>query len=231
LADCARASVLFRDWPISVIPNVLDTQVYRPLDRAFCRQALGLPDDRQIVLFGAIGGTSDPLKGYDLLLEALRRLAADRDDLLCVVFGQSMPEHPSDLPVPTRWMGHVHDDAALALLYNAADVMAVPSRQEAFGQTGSEAQACARPVVAFNCTGLPDSVEHGETGYLARAFDAEDLACGLRWILADAGRREALGRNARTRALRLWAPEVVVPQYLKVYAAAQERPSPPPQWL
>jgi len=222
LADCARKSALFRDWPISVIPYVLDTSIYQPLDRAFSRQALGLPDDRQIILFGAIGGGRDPRKGYDLLLEALRRLAlqVDTQNLLCVMFGQSTPQHPPALPFPTRWMGHVHDDTALALLYNAADVTVVPSRQENLPQTATEPQACGCPVVAFDCTGLRDAVAHRETGYLARAFDAEDMAEGLRWILDDADRRGALGQSARARALRLWAPEAVVPQYLQVYEAA-----------
>lgn len=222
LADCARASVLFRDWPITVVPNVLDTRIYQPLERDFCRQAIGLPADRQIILFGAIGGASDPRKGYDLLRDALARLATrvDTENVLCVVFGQSAPQHPSALSFPTRWMGHVHDDTTLALLYNAADVMVVPSRQENLPQTATESQACSCPVVAFDTTGFQDVVAHRETGYLARAFDTEDMAEGLRWILGNAGLRNSLGRVARERALDLWAPEVVVPQYLRVYQAA-----------
>lgn len=222
LADCARQSLLFRDWPVSVIPNVLDTSIYQPLDRGVCRQALGLPADRRIILFGAIGGATDPRKGYDLLLDALAQLAIRRgaQNVLCVVFGQGAPQNPPALPFPTRWMGRVHDDATLALLYNAADVMVVPSRQENLPQTATEPQACGCPVVAFDCTGLRDAVVHRETGYLAQAFDAEDMAEGLRWILDDAARREAMGHTARARALSLWAPEVVVPQYLEVYESA-----------
>jgi glycosyltransferase involved in cell wall biosynthesis len=219
LAHCARESVLFRGWPISVIPNVLDTAMYQPLDRQFCRQALGLPLNQQIILFGALGGANDPRKGYELLEVALARLATrvDVKNVLCVVFGQSAPQHPPALPFPTRWMGHIHDDATLALLYNAADVMVVPSRQENLPQTATEPQACGCPVVAFDCTGFRDAVVHRETGYLARAFDTEDIAEGLLWILKDAALRDELGRAARARALQLWAPEVVVPQYLQVY--------------
>ena len=224
LADCARESVLFSDWPVSVIPNVLDTGIYQPLDRDFCRLTLGLPAGRQIILFGAMEGARDPRKGYDLLLDALARLVplVDAKNVLCVVFGQSAPQNPPALPFPTRWVGHVHDDATLALLYNAADVMVVSSRQENLPQTATEPQACGCPVVAFDCTGFRDVVEHGKTGYLARAFDTEDMAEGLRWILEDADLRDTLGRAARTRALRLWAPEVVVPQYLQVYKVAIE---------
>jgi glycosyltransferase involved in cell wall biosynthesis len=225
LADCARQSALFKEWPISVIPNVLDTGTFQPLGAHFCRQALGLPEDRQIILFGAMCGGRDPRKGYDLLLDALAQLASrmDPQNVLCVVFGQSSPRNPYKVPFNTRWMGHVHDDATLALLYNAADVMVVSSRQENLPQTATEPQACGCPVVAFDCTGLRDAVVHRETGYLARAFDTGDMAEGLHWILEDAGRRDALSHTARTRAKQLWSPEVVVPQYLSVYRTTIER--------
>jgi glycosyltransferase involved in cell wall biosynthesis len=225
LASCARESALFRNWPVSVIPNVLDTGIYQPLNRDFCRQALGLPHDRKIILFGALGGVRDSRKGYDLLPGALERLAhqVNVQNVLCVVFGQSEPEQPPKLHFPIRWMGHVHDDAALVLLYNSADVTVVPSHQENLPQTATEAQACGCPVVAFNCTGFQDAVAHRETGYLAKAFDAEDIAQGLGWVLADVERQRELGNAARERALRLWAPEVVVPQYFSVYRSIIEQ--------
>lgn len=224
LADCARNSQLFKDWPVHTIPNVLDTQCYQPLDRAFCRKVLALPQDKQIILFGAMGGSKDPRKGHDLLLEALKRLAAyaDPEKLLCVIFGQSEPKNPPELPFQTQWMGHVHDDTTLALLYNAADVMAVPSRQENLPQTATEPQACACPVVAFDCTGFRDAIVHQQTGFLARAYDPADLAEGLRWILQSSERRNILGQAARERALRLWSANVVIPQYLAVYQQAIE---------
>ena len=120
-------------------------------------------------------------------------------------------------------MGHEQDEVTLALLYNAADVVVLPSRQEAFGQTASEAQACGIPVVAFSYSGLLDVVAHRETGYLARAFDIEDMAEGLNWILNDTDRRGVLGRAARVRAMQLWSPEVVVQQYQAVYRSMLDR--------
>jgi glycosyltransferase involved in cell wall biosynthesis len=225
LADCARASALFKGCPVTVIPNVLDTATFQPLDQHFCRKALGLPQDRQIILFGAVGGGRDPRKGYDLLRDALVGLASrvDPKRVFCVVFGQSSPPNPYGQPFQTRWMGHLHDDATLTLLYNAADVMVVPSRQENLPQTATESQACGCPVVAFDCTGLRDTVLHRETGYLARAFNVEDMADGLNWILEDAVRRDALSQAARARAVRLWSHEVVVPQYLSIYRSLIEQ--------
>jgi glycosyltransferase involved in cell wall biosynthesis len=222
LAKCAGDSRLMCEWSVSAIPNTLDLEVFKPQDRGFCRAALNLPADRRIVLFGAIGGGRDPRKGYDLLLATLRHWVAQNQPqgVLCAIFGESEPHPAPELPIPTRWMGFLHDEVALALLYGAADVMVVPSRQENLVQTGTEAQACGCPVVAFDSTGNRDVVQHLDTGYLAKPFHVEDLARGIAYVLADDARRIELGNAARERAGRLWSPSTVVPQYLKVYQAA-----------
>jgi glycosyltransferase involved in cell wall biosynthesis len=219
MADCLASSALMRDWPIATIPYALDTQVFKPLDRGMARKALNLPHDAVIVMFGAIGGGKDRRKGYDLLMAALASLALqqDRAQILCCVFGQSMPEQAVNFPVPIRWLGHIQDDVTLALLYGAADLTVVPSRQDNLPQTALEAQACGCPVVAFNTGGLPDAVVHGVTGYLATPFDAVDLASGIFWVLEDQNRRFGLARAARARAVQLWSPEVIAAKYVSLY--------------
>jgi glycosyltransferase involved in cell wall biosynthesis len=72
-------------------------------------------------------------------------------------------------------------------------------------------------VVAFDCTGLPEVVEHQATGYLARPFDPRDLANGIAWVLGESGLRRRLGDAARARAVRLWSPQAVVPAYVQLY--------------
>jgi glycosyltransferase involved in cell wall biosynthesis len=228
MASCAARSALLGDMPVTVIPNVLDTTAFQPGDRRECRAALGLNDDRPLVLFGAIRAGADPNKGLDLLLEALQRIAvaSPRLGLSCAVFGADAPPAGVSMPVPTRWLGHVNDDAMLARIYAAGDVMVVPSRIENLPQTATEAQSCGCPVVGFRTTGLPDAVDDRRTGWLARAFDAEDLAAGIRWVVEDPQRRHVLSIAARQRALRLWHPDVVFPQYLEQYALALEAARP-----
>ncbi len=220
LGECARRSMLMRDWPISVIPNPLDTLVYQPYPKSFARKVLNLPEDLRLISFGAIGGGSDPRKGFDKLMAALRLVSDSAPNTACVTFGQSKPKHKLDIGMPIYWMGHLHDDISLSLIYSAVDVMVVPSLQENLPQTGTEAQACGCPVVAFNCTGMPDVVAHKKTGYLAEAYSNSDLAAGIGWVLEDKDRHLALSKAARERALSLWSPEVVIPQYLKVYRDA-----------
>ena len=225
LADCVKASALMAEWPVSVVPNPLDTDLWRPIEQRLARELLGLPHGAPLLLFGAMGGGNDPRKGFDLLLAALKQLRAEPNlqELQLVVFGQLAPREPPELGFPIHYTGHLHDDLSLRTLYSAADLLAVPSRQEAFGQTASEAHACGTPVVAFRTGGLPDIVDHQRTGYLAQPFDPYDLAAGIRWVLADPSRRQALGHAARERAVQLWNPARVAGLYAEVYRQAMER--------
>lgn len=218
LADCASKSALMSDWPLSVIPYCLDVERFRPWPKIMARQLFNLPLDKKIVLFGAVGGSKDPRKGWDLLQPALAKLTTQMTDLMGVVFGQSEPQNPPRLGLPLRWMGKLYDEITLALLYSAADVMVVPSRQDNLPQTGTEAQTCGCPVVAFNTCGLPSVLVHQETGYLATPFEVEDLARGIAWILTDPNHHAQLSQKARERAIRLWSPEVVVKQYIDIYS-------------
>lgn len=218
LAECVRESALMRDWPVSVVPNCLDTERWAQLDQVLARELLRLPADVPLLLFGAMGGGRDPRKGFDLLQAALQHL---RDEpsvrgLELVVFGQLAPQSPPSLGFPIHYTGHLHDDLSLRALYSAADTMVIPSRQDNLPNTGVEAHACGVPVVAFNIGGLPDIVEHQRTGYLAKAFETEDLAKGIAWVLAHSASGQ-LGQQARERAVERFSERVVAGRYLSLF--------------
>jgi glycosyltransferase involved in cell wall biosynthesis len=219
MAECARASSLFRHLRIETIPLGLDTDTYKPIDKRFARDLLNLPQDKQLVLFGAINPTADPRKGFDLLLPALQRLSESgwQDRLELVVFGASAPEQPIDLGFKAHYLGFIQDDLALALVYAAADVTIVPSKQEAFGQTASESLSCGTPVVAFNSTGLKDIVDDRHNGYLATPFASEDLANGIEWVLADRERYQKLQYYAREKSLREFAAATQARRHVALY--------------
>ena len=186
---------------------------------------LGFPPDLPLVLLGVIIYTSDNPKAADLLLVVLQCLRTQvagmpLEQLELVVFGQRRPAQPPDLGFPIYYSGRLHDGLSLRLLYAAADVMVVPSRQEAFGQTVSEAHACGTPVVAFCTGGLVDIIDDQITGALVEPFDPGSLAVAIRWVLEDPQRRRQLGEAARQRSQRLWAPARVAGLYAEVYGQA-----------
>ena len=85
MADSARSSTLLKDHNVVNLPNPIDTEVFKPIDKQFCKQLLGLPVDKPVVLFGAVNATADPRKGFIHVSEALRRLPKDSVEL--AVFG------------------------------------------------------------------------------------------------------------------------------------------------
>lgn len=218
LADCARSSSLFRDFRVEVIPNGLDTKTFQPRDKDHCRTLLGLPNDRKIILFGAVKGTTDPNKGFELLKSALQILGKEGSNMLALVFGSSEAHEAPDLGLPVVSLGRIQDDQKLATVYSAADVFVAPSLQEAFCQTAAEAMACGTPVVAFGATGLLDVVDHQECGYLAQPYDVEDLAHGIAWVLEDRSRRDELSIRARRRVESQFQQKQVAQRYLDLYA-------------
>jgi len=219
LATAVRRSSLFGDLRIEVIPNILDTDCFKPIDKELARHALGLSLRKKAVMFGAINATNNDRKGFHLLQTALQCLSnlLRRDEVQVVVFGASEPENSLDLGFNAYYLGFLRDNISLALVYSAADVMVVPSKQEAFGQTASEAMACGTPVVAFDATGLKDIVDHQQNGYLAEPFDTEDLAHGIQWVLENENRLRKLSQNARQKALREFNQELQARKYLALY--------------
>jgi glycosyltransferase involved in cell wall biosynthesis len=221
LADCAGKSSLFQNLRVEVIANGLDIQRYKPLEKNLARNLLGLPQDKQLILFGALSPTSDHRKGFHLLRPALKKLSQSpilQEKLELVIFGSSEPKESIDVGFKTHYLGRLNDDISLAIAYSSADVMVVPSIQEAFGQTASESLSCKTPVVAFNVTGLRDIVEHQKNGYLAHPYDIEDLAQGINWVLEDTERYNQLCIQARQKVEREFTLELQAEKYLDLYS-------------
>ncbi|MDY7014865.1 MAG: glycosyltransferase family 4 protein, partial [Cyanobacteriota bacterium] len=201
LAECARASSLFRHLPVEVIANSLDTRIYQATDKQLAKKQLGFPQNKQIILFGAILATRDRRKGYHLLKAAIQQLALSprSRNLEVTIFGASQPENAPNFGLKTRYCGTVDDDRSLSLLYSAADVFVAPSLEDNLPNTVMEALACGTPCVAFKTGGIPDLIEHQHNGYLAQPFVIEDLAQGITWILENETRHHQLRDRARKK--------------------------------
>jgi glycosyltransferase involved in cell wall biosynthesis len=233
MAKSAQSSSLFQALPIECIPYGLDTDQYKPIPKNVARDLLGLPQDKYIILFGALQAASDQRKGFHLLQAALQNLCQMgwQEKIELLVFGASEPENSVDLGFKTRYLGHLSDDLSLAIFYSSADVMVVPSIQEAFGQTALEALACATPVAAFKTTGLIDIVDHQQNGYLAEPFSPQDLAKGISWILENSERRHHLSRQAREKVEREFTLKIQADRYRQLFEKILTRTSLQPATL
>ena len=180
--------------------------------RAAARRRFGLPPRGYVVAFV---GRIQPLKAPDVLLRAAAELRVQDPDLcrrltVVVVGGPSGSglERPTaliELASELRLAGAVRflppqEGAALADLYRAADLVAVPSHNESFGLVALEAQACGTPVVAAAVGGLVTAVRDGVSGVLVDGHAPADWAAVLRDLLASEDRRARLARGAVAHA-------------------------------
>ncbi|WP_201575863.1 glycosyltransferase family 4 protein [Psychrobacter immobilis] len=212
--QAAKSSSLLKDKHHIHLPNPINTAAFAPFDKIEARRLLNLPKDKKLILFGAINATSDPRKGFNYIFKALRDSSLEDAEL--VIFGTNQPATPLNFTQHVHYLGHLHDNISLRVLYNAADVMIVPSLQESFGQTAVESLACGTPVVAFNTTGLKDIIDHKINGYLAKPFDTNDLANGIEWVLNAPNYRQ-LCDNARDKVLTHFDSQLVAKQYIALY--------------
>jgi glycosyltransferase involved in cell wall biosynthesis len=218
LAKSASESEIFENTPIEIIPNGLDTDVFKQYETQTGRDLFNLPSESKLILFGAVGALNNPRKGFDLFKQAIANMSSeDREDIEIVVFGASEPEDPPEFELPVHYTGYLSDEEALAVLYAAADVMVVPSRYEGFGQTVSEAMSSGTPVVAFETTGPKEILDHKQTGYLASKFSPTDLANGIKWVIDDSTRQSTIGDQARLVAQKNYDQVKIAEKYKNLY--------------
>ena len=239
LGECAKQSALLGRFPVTVIPNCLETDVYRPLSEQEMNERLSVAIERNpalhevkraagekaakpLILYGAMNAATDRIKGFASLLSALQTLDKQGFEANLVVFGASESDLPMQFEhISVHFIGYVSDTNWLVTLYNLADVMVVPSLTEVFGQTASEALACATPVVCFKTTGIQEVVDHKINGYQAAFEDSDDLATGIRWCL-DNNQDEKLSQAAREKVLREYTIERVGERYAELYTSILE---------
>jgi len=213
-ADCAFKSSLLKNKPILNMPNLIFTDLFKPFDLNKSRELWNLPQNKKIVLFGAKSVVNDLNKGLSELKEAFSKLLNRNVEI--VIFGSSKPKDVINFGVPTHYLGKFYDEISLITLYNAADVVVVPSLQENLSNVIMESLSCGTPVVAFNIGGNSDLIDHKKNGYLATPFNSTDFAMGIDWLLNNPHYDE-ICKNARSKVLNEFESKIVAKQYIQFY--------------
>ncbi|HCH4654211.1 glycosyltransferase [Vibrio parahaemolyticus] len=220
MVERARKSLLLRTCEICYLPNLIDVDVFKPRDTLRFKEQYQIDQNKKIICFGAIGGTLNYLKGYDLLLEALQYFKRRNisKDIHLLIFGGDNRSNTKFLEFDVSYTGHVSDPLILSEIYSASDVVIVPSRIESFGQVAAESLACETPVICFDNSGVAEIVEDGLSGYHAKAFCAKDLEVKLTKILQlSDSERLLLGKHGRKSVINNYSENKVLPILENIY--------------
>ena len=213
LTNRAKQSLLLNKKIVLSVPNPIDTTIYYQKERVYVRNVLGLPQDKRLLLFGALNVT-DKRKGIDYLVEALNHIQDQNVEL--VVLGQVKADIRNLFSIPIHSMGYLADDSTIVDLYNAVDMFVTSSLEENLPNMIMESMACGTPCVGFRVGGIPEMIDHQTNGYLANYKDSEDLANGIQWVL-EHKEPQKLSEACIKKVRDNYSEEIIAKKYIELY--------------
>jgi len=212
--NIVEQSPYFSSCNIKVIPNSIETDVFRPYNKSWSRKELGLPLDRKII--GYAPSFSSEVKGYNEAIKAFEIIkGANNDSKLpyVMLIGNRTPAN-DEISLDNKSLGYISDNDKLAMAYSAADVFIVPSLEETFSNTTAEALSCGVPVVGFRTGAIPDLVIDGVNGFTFEVGDFVGLAEGIKSCLRGSFDRDVI----RQAAENMLSFELQAQSYQKLFS-------------
>ncbi len=205
---------------IEVIPNFIDTEVFRPVDSRNLKRLLA-PNGEKLLIhisnFREVKRVKDAIKAFKIILDqgikAKFLLVGDGPDRgECQVLARDL-----GIWQQTRFLGK---QSELTSILSASDIFLIPSGNESFGLSALEAMACGVPVLSSDVGGLPEVNVDGETGFIVPVGDVEAIAARMIDMLRDKKLHAKMSRAALARATQEFAKERIVPMYEAAYERA-----------
>lgn len=209
------SSRLLNECDVEVIPNGLNVDFFTGIDKEKAKEKLGIDPHKKVIVFGGINATKDENKGFGCFVDSVKYFKTK--DLTILVFGNNKLQIEYLHKIKIKYLGQINNDEKLRTIYAAGDVTVVPSKQEVFGQVITESMSCGVPVVAFDTTGPAEIIKQKKNGYLAKAFQAEDLALGIDWVLEDKEKWNQLSAYAVTSAKTRFSSEIIAKKYIELF--------------
>lgn len=204
------------DKNIEVIPNFIDTELFKPMEACTFRKHIA-PDGEKILVhtsnFRQVKRVADTIRILERVIkEVPTKLilvgdGPDRSECERLCRQLNLFEH-------VKFLGK---QEGLVEILNSADIFLIPSQSESFGLAALEAMSCGKPVVSSSVGGLPELIKHNETGFIAEIGDVDRMAKYVVDLLTNEKKYEAFSKNSRDRALTKFDKSKVIPMYEEFY--------------
>lgn len=212
------------DIPLEkIVPvyNGVDTEVFNPgIKGERIREKYNIGDSPLVLYVGGLGTR----KGTGYLLGSAKMICKEVPDAKFLFVGSSgfagdyfsRSSESLGLSSNVIFAGSVRF-RELPEYYAACDIFAFPTLHDCFGKVLVEAMACARPTVGSNVCGVPEIIDHGNTGYLVRPKDSGDLAEKILELLKDPGLASKMGMKGRERVENMFTWDIAARENIKIY--------------
>ena len=207
----SEESEAFANRTHTIIPNSIDTNVFRAYDKKDARIDLNLPLDKPILLFVS-QSVENRRKGFDLLQDALKNL--HRDCVLLVVGEANEVLKSID---NCQFVGTINDEQRMAMLYAAADAFILPSREDNLPNTMVESLCCGTPVISFSNGGMRDHIRTFENGVLVEQMNSDSLLEGIHLFLDNIQKFDRDGISVRAHSM--FSPELQAKRYMDFFSS------------
>jgi glycosyltransferase involved in cell wall biosynthesis len=195
-------------------------------DKDALKKQFGLPPH---ALVGTCVGRLVAQKGFDILIEAFQKIAAQVPDLYCLIIGEGDDKdkltrqiQSAGLEERVKLVGYYDRPNVLSTL-KSSDMFVMPSRYEGTPVALLEAAALACPILATCAGGIPELVAHDQHAYLVPTLDPDALAQGLVKMTVDRAYAQTLGRNAQRRVRETFSPGYQIDATWAAYEKALRR--------
>lgn len=215
LMSMSRNSQMCGKVPHDHIFNCLDLNVFKPLPKKSLRLKYNIPNNKLVFLFIA-DNIENHRKGFDIIINAIQSFGHRKDFVFCVL-GELNTNLKDNI---ITQFGFISDLNELAEIYNIADAVILPSREDNLPNVMLESISCGTPVIAFPIGGIPEVVINGLTGILAR----EVSSVSLKEAIFTFANREILFNqdDIRSFAEKHFDQKTQASKYLKIYQRALE---------
>ena len=173
----------FKVEKITVIPNAVNYELFKPLNKEKCKEKLDLSLNKFTV--GFIGHFIHR-KGPNRVIEAIEKLNDKDIHLVCVGSRGELKENNFTTTIPPV------PNVQLPEIYNAFDVFVLPTLHEGSCNVIEEAKACCLPIISSKGTSVEEQIVHNQTGILIDPMDVDSIASGIEKIKNDTRFRNIL---------------------------------------
>ena len=180
---------------IELIPNGIDTSLFKPINKKEVREKLGIPINKTVVLFVANGGKDNIEKGS----EYINLVRKHFENFLIIELGGNNQ--------------YVESEKDMAEYYSAAELLLFPSLAENFPLSILESMSCGTPVLAFDTGGIKEIIDHEINGYVAKYKDENDLINGIKFITTE----KTLSQKAREKIVNNFDEQIIFKKYQDLY--------------
>lgn len=202
---------------IEVIPNFIDTDVFKPTEACDFRKHTAPAKEKVLVHtsnFRQVKRVPDTIKILERVIKEIPTKlilvgdGPDRSECERLTRQLNLVDH-------VKFLGK---QEGLVEIINSADIFLIPSQSESFGLAALEAMACGKPVISSSVGGLPELVKHNETGFIAEIGDVDRMAKYVVDLLSNEKKYDLFSKNSRERAINKFGKDKVIPMYEEFYS-------------